>query len=76
MKKIITITMNPETDKSASVSQVIVERKLYCHSPRFEPGDGGINVSRAIRELVELVKKDLVDESCQREYENTGKNLI
>jgi len=51
MKKIITITMNPAIDKSASVSQVIVERKLYCHSPRFEPGGGGINVSRAIRKL-------------------------
>ncbi|MDD2310612.1 MAG: 1-phosphofructokinase family hexose kinase [Desulfuromonadaceae bacterium] len=51
MKKIITITMNPAIDKSASVSQVIVERKLYCHSPRFEAGGGGINVSRAIRKL-------------------------
>jgi len=51
MKTIITLTMNPAIDKSASVAQVIVERKLYCHSPRFEPGGGGVNVSRAIRKL-------------------------
>ena len=51
MKTIITLTMNPAIDKSANVAQVIVERKLYCHSPRFEPGGGGVNVSRAIRKL-------------------------
>lgn len=51
MTAIITLTMNPAIDKSASVGQVIVERKLYCHSPQFEPGGGGINVSRAIHKL-------------------------
>lgn len=51
MKTIITLTMNPAIDKSTSVAQVIVERKLYCNSPRFEPGGGGVNVSRAIRKL-------------------------
>jgi 6-phosphofructokinase 2 len=51
MKSIITLTMNPAIDKSASVAQVIAERKLYCDSPRFEPGGGGVNVSRAIRKL-------------------------
>jgi 6-phosphofructokinase 2 len=51
MKSILTLTMNPAVDKSASVAQVIVERKLHCHSPRFEPGGGGVNVSRAIRKL-------------------------
>ncbi|HPX60263.1 MAG TPA: 1-phosphofructokinase family hexose kinase [Deltaproteobacteria bacterium] len=51
MKKIVTITMNPSVDKSAHVAQVIGDRKLYCHSPRFEPGGGGVNVSRAIRKL-------------------------
>ena len=50
-KSVITITMNPAIDKSASVSQVIADRKLYCNSPRFEPGGGGINVSRVIRIL-------------------------
>ena len=51
METIITLTMNPAIDKSARVPQVIVERKLYCNSPRFEPGGGGVNVSRAIHKL-------------------------
>lgn len=57
MKTIITLTMNPAIDKSANVAQVIVERKLYCHSPRFEPGGGGVNVSRAIRKLGENLQR-------------------
>lgn len=51
MKMVVTVTMNPAIDKSAQIDHVIAERKLYCHSPRFEPGGGGINVSRAIRKL-------------------------
>lgn len=51
MQTIITLTMNPAIDKSTGVAQVIVERKLYCNHPRFEPGGGGVNVSRAIRKL-------------------------
>lgn len=51
MKKIITITMNPAIDKSSSVERVVAERKLYCKTPHFEPGGGGINVSRAIKKL-------------------------
>lgn len=51
MQTVVTLTMNPAIDKSTSVSQVIVERKLYCNPPRFEPGGGGVNVSRAIRKL-------------------------
>ncbi len=51
MKTIVTITMNPAIDKSCSVAHVIAERKLYCKPPRFEPGGGGVNVSRAIKKL-------------------------
>jgi 6-phosphofructokinase 2 len=51
MPPIITITMNPAIDKSSCVTQVVADRKLYCASPRFEPGGGGINVSRVIRIL-------------------------
>lgn len=51
MQSVITLTMNPAIDKSSSVEQVISERKLHCKEPRFEPGGGGINVSRAIRKL-------------------------
>lgn len=50
-KRIVTITMNPAVDKSAVVEDVIAERKLRCRNPRREPGGGGLNVSRAIREL-------------------------
>jgi len=51
MKAIVTITLNPVIDKSSSVEHVIAERKLYCKPPRFEPGGGGVNVSRAIKKL-------------------------
>jgi 6-phosphofructokinase 2 len=51
MKKIVTITMNPAIDKSSNVEHVVAERKLYCTTPHFEPGGGGINVSRAIKKL-------------------------
>ena len=51
MKTIVTMTLNPAVDKSASVEHVVAERKLYCKPPRFEPGGGGVNVSRAIKKL-------------------------
>jgi len=51
MKTIVTMTMNPAIDKSSSVAHVVAERKLYCKPPRFEPGGGGVNVSRAIKKL-------------------------
>lgn len=51
MHKIITITLNPALDKSTKVNQVLPEKKLRCEKPVFEPGGGGINVSRAIKKL-------------------------
>lgn len=51
MKTIVTMTVNPAIDKSSSVAHVTAERKLYCKLPRFEPGGGGVNVSRAIKKL-------------------------
>lgn len=51
MKKIVSLAINPAIDKSSSVGHVIAERKLYCQTPRFEPGGGGVNVSRAIKKL-------------------------
>jgi len=47
----ITLTMNPCIDKSTSVDNVVAERKLRCDRPRYEPGGGGINVSRAAARL-------------------------
>jgi len=51
MKTVVTITMNPAIDKSTGVEVVAPEIKLRCGAPRFELGGGGINVSRALREL-------------------------
>jgi len=46
---IVTLTVNPCVDESASVDRVVADRKLRCGFPRHEPGGGGINVARAIR---------------------------
>ena len=51
MSQIVTITFNPCIDKSATVPQLIPEKKLTCSEPLFEPGGGGINVARAIKKL-------------------------
>ncbi len=51
MSNILTITFNPCIDKSTSVSSLAPERKLKCSTPTFEPGGGGINVARAIKQL-------------------------
>ncbi|MFW6237507.1 MAG: 1-phosphofructokinase family hexose kinase, partial [Desulfosudaceae bacterium] len=45
------MTLNPAIDKSTSIAHVTAERKLYCQPPQFEPGGGGVNVSRAIKKL-------------------------
>ncbi|MHB9075324.1 MAG: 1-phosphofructokinase family hexose kinase [Desulfobaccales bacterium] len=49
--KIATLTMNPAIDKSSAVTQVVAEWKLRCDPPEYEPGGGGIDVSRALRKL-------------------------
>jgi len=51
MSQIVTITFNPCIDKSATVAQLIPEKKLSCSEPHFDPGGGGINVARAIKKL-------------------------
>lgn len=51
MQKIITLTVNPAIDKSTSVEQLVPNSKLRCSIPRYDPGGGGINVSRAIKKL-------------------------
>ncbi|QNF35410.1 1-phosphofructokinase family hexose kinase [Adhaeribacter swui] len=49
--KIVTLTINPALDKSTNVEKFEPEHKLRCAAPVFEPGGGGINVTRAIRNL-------------------------
>ena len=51
MASIITITFSPCIDKSATVPELIPEKKLKCSQPKLEPGGGGINVARAISKL-------------------------
>jgi 6-phosphofructokinase 2 len=51
MKPIVTITMNPSIDESTSINQVVADKKLRCKQPTYEPGGGGINVSRVIKTL-------------------------
>jgi 6-phosphofructokinase 2 len=48
MPSILTITLNPAVDISTSADAIAPERKLRCTKPVFDPGGGGINVSRAI----------------------------
>lgn len=48
---IVTITMNPALDKSTSLEKLIPEKKLRCSAMITEAGGGGINVSKAIKEL-------------------------
>ncbi|MCE0555847.1 6-phosphofructokinase II [Motilimonas sp. E26] len=51
MQKIVTITANPALDCASTTPRIIAEAKLRCTDPVFEPGGGGINVSRAIKKL-------------------------
>ena len=51
MSKIVTITLNPSIDKSISVPNLIADQKLKCTNVTFEPGGGGINISRVIKRL-------------------------
>lgn len=48
---IATLTMNPALDVATEAERVIPTRKLRCEAPRYDPGGGGINVSRVISTL-------------------------
>lgn len=49
--KIITLTVNPALDKSAKIASLIPEQKLKCHTIQYQPGGGGINISRMLIRL-------------------------
>lgn len=51
MLPVLTVTLNPALDLTTSVERLVPTRKLRCGEPRFDPGGGGVNVSRAIKEL-------------------------
>jgi len=48
---ILTVTLNPALDVSASTAEVIPTRKLRCHAVQRHPGGGGINVARVVHRL-------------------------
>lgn len=49
MTSIITLTINPSIDVSASVEHVAPIHKLRCATVRYDPGGGGVNVARVLR---------------------------
>lgn len=48
---ILTITLNPALDLSTDTERVKSGGKLRCGPARYDPGGGGVNVSRAIAKL-------------------------
>ncbi|MCX2931311.1 1-phosphofructokinase family hexose kinase [Mycobacterium sp. CVI_P3] len=44
--RIVTLTMNPALDITTSTDVVHSTDKLRCSAPRYDPGGGGINVTR------------------------------
>ncbi|HEX2533762.1 MAG TPA: 1-phosphofructokinase family hexose kinase [Chitinophagaceae bacterium] len=51
MSQIVTLTLNPCIDAGTTIEGLVPEKKLRCSPPVFEPGGGGINVSRVLRRL-------------------------
>lgn len=51
MKPVLTITLNPAVDITIDVDRLVPRKKLRTGAPRFDPGGGGVNVSRVIKEL-------------------------
>lgn len=51
MLPVLTVTLNPAVDLTTSVPRLAPLQKLRCSVPRLDPGGGGVNVSRAIKEL-------------------------
>lgn len=51
MARIVTLTFNPCIDKNTTVNGIVPEKKLRCAKASYGPGGGGINVSRALRNM-------------------------
>lgn len=49
--RIVTLTVNPAVDLSAQAASVQPGHKIRTFDERYDPGGGGINVARVIREL-------------------------
>ena len=51
MKPIVTLTLNPSIDSACQTEHVRPVHKIRTSDERYDPGGGGINVARVIREL-------------------------
>jgi 6-phosphofructokinase 2 len=51
MEPVLTVTLNPALDITTHVERLEPRRKLRCADPIAHAGGGGVNVSRAIKEL-------------------------
>jgi 6-phosphofructokinase 2 len=51
MKPIVTLTLNPAIDSSCQADEVGAVHKIRTFEERYDPGGGGVNVARVIREL-------------------------
>jgi 6-phosphofructokinase 2 len=51
MEKVLTITLNPAIDVSTDIPFLLPGKKLRCTAPAFEPGGGGVNVSRVLQRM-------------------------
>ncbi len=48
---ILTVTLNPALDVTTTTDHLLPQQKLRCEPPRYDPGGGGVNVSRVVKEL-------------------------
>lgn len=51
MKAIVTLTLNPAIDASCQAEKIHPIHKIRTTAERYDPGGGGVNVARVIREL-------------------------
>jgi 6-phosphofructokinase 2 len=49
--RLITLTLNPALDIAADASEVVHTHKVRMHHEHADPGGGGVNVARVLREL-------------------------
>lgn len=50
-KRVLTITMNPAIDVNTEADEVQTNQKVRCKKPDYDPGGGGINVTRVLQRL-------------------------
>jgi 6-phosphofructokinase 2 len=49
--RLITLTLNPALDIAADANEVVHTHKVRMHHEHADPGGGGVNVARVLREL-------------------------